>query len=456
MTVSATSTSLPARLLTVVSVIRLASLTGAWICAVQAILLGAQGGWLLSAGVFAFALFVVLTVARLRWDSLVILVMLAVVTWLLLDDLPKAADFMAGGERVLIFAALLPTMALVRATAMTMPSVHATQDKLAALPVQSSAGGLQLAAHAFGGIINTGALALLSASLPEGADDARRRQVAEAVIRGMVVSSAWSPFFVAFAIGQTFVAPAYAWMAIAIGTVSALLFTMATLAGLNQGFAVAQLRSSLACLSPVASRLLITLLAVLGVALAFQLTALSAVVVVMPLLVGIQMARHRSKVGLILRQTRDTMHNTADDIIVITAAMLVAFLATQDGSLSRLIGQFYPGVIPGWLALTATPMLMMVLSVVGIHPVITSTALLATFSAGGADVHPALLVQAHLIGWGAGTMSSVASLSVLTSASLFRVPTARLVFGDNMLSGFLYALIGGGLLVLANLALGYR
>ena len=83
----------------------------------------------------------------------------------------------------------------------------------------------------------------------------------------------------------------------------------------------------------------------------------------------------------------------------------------------------------------------------GIHPVITSTALLATFSAGGADVHPALLVQAHLIGWGAGTMSSVASLSVLTSASLFRVPTARLVFGDNMLSGFLYALIGGGLLV---------
>ena len=78
--------------------------------------------------------------------------------------------------------------------------------------------------------------------------------------------------------------------------------------------------------------------------------------------------------------------------------------------------------------LTDLPVLMMVLSVFGIHPVITSTALLAIFSGGGADVHPALLVQAHLIGWGAGTMSSVASLSVLTSATLYQVPTRQLVF----------------------------
>ena len=435
--------------------IRLISLGGAWVCAVLAILFGAQSTTFLPIGVVAFVLFVLLTMARLRWDSLVILAVLTIVTWLLLDEMPTPADLFAGGERVLIFAALLPTMALVRATAMTMPSVHATQDRLAALPLQSSAGGLQLAAQAFGGIINTGALALLSASLPENASDDRRRRVAEAVIRGMVVSSAWSPFFVAFAIGQIFVAPIYAWMAIAFGVVSALLFTIATLVGLNNGFSMAQLRLSLGCLSPVASRLLITLLAVLAAALLFQLTALSAVVVVMPVLVAIQLARHRDKASLILRQTREAMHGTADDLIIISAAMLVAFLATQDGTLASLVSQYYPGVIPGWIALMATPMLMMILSVVGIHPVITSTALLATFSAGGADVHPALLVQAHLIGWGAGTMSSVASLSVLTSASLFRVPTTRLVFGNNMLSGFFYALIGGGLLVVANLALGY-
>ena len=355
------------------------------------------------------------------------------------------------GERVLIFAALLPTMALVRATAMTMPSVHATQQRLGRLPAEASAGGLQLAAHVFGGIINTGAFAILSAALPSDSDPQRRRIAAEAAIRGMVVSSAWSPFFVAFAIGQIFVAPAYAWMAIAIGTISALLFMLATILFLRRGFALAQLRQSLACLRPVAGRLVIVLAAVLLVAVVMELTALSAVVAVMPVLVLVQMLRHRDKVRAILSDTRHAMDRTADDIVVITAAMLVAFFAIESGSLATLVAGVYSGVIPGWIALLAVPVLMMVLSVFGIHPVITSTALLAIFSGGGADVHPALLVQAHLIGWGAGTMSSVASLSVLTSATLYQVPTRQLVFGPNIVSGFVYALVGGGVLGLVNM-----
>jgi len=425
------------------------------VAAVAAIILAQPSGPVATTGALAFGIFILLTVTRLRWDSLVILAVLAVVTWLLVDSMPGPAEILAGGERVLIFAALLPTMALVRATAMTMPSVHDTQQRLARLPASAFSGGQQLAAHVFGGIINTGAFALLSAALPPDAEAARRRASAEAVIRGMVSSSAWSPFFIAFAIGQNFVAPAYAWMAIAIGTVSALLFTIATLLGLNRGFAWHQLRLSLSCLHPVASRLLIVLASVLAVALAFGLTALSAVVVVMPVLVVVQLVRHRGKAHDILRQTRDAMHSTADDLVVITAAMLVAFFATQDDSLAAFVGGIHDGQIPGWLALVSTPVLMMLLSVVGIHPVITSTALLAAFSGGGADVHPALLVQAHLIGWGAGTMSSIASLSVLTCAGLYRVPARNLVFGHNMASGFAYAATGGGLLAVANLAMGH-
>ena len=434
---------------------RLACLALAWVAAVGAIVLARPDGAVASVGASAFGLFILLTMARLRWDSLVILALLAIVTWLLLDRMPDMAELLAGGRRVLIFAALLPTMALVRATAMTMPSVHATQRRLGALPAAASAGGQQLAAHVFGGIINTGAFALLSAALPETADAPRRRAAAEAVIRGMVSSSAWSPFFVAFAIGQNFVAPIYAWMAIAIGTLSALLFTCLTLVGIGRDFSLERLRISLSCLRPVAWRLLIVLMSVLVVALVFGLTALSAVVVVMPLLVLIQLFRHRDKASTILGQTREAMHSTADDIVVITAAMLVAFFATQNDSLATLVASIHEGQIPGWVALMVTPMAMMMLSVVGIHPVITSTTLLATFAGGGADAHPALLVQAHLIGWGAGTMSSVASLSVLTCSGLYRVPTKQLVFGDNMLSGFLYSLFGGALLVVFNFMLGH-
>jgi len=82
--------------------------------------------------------------------------------------------------------------------------------------------------------------------------------------------------------------------------------------------------------------------------------------------------------------------------------------------------------------------------------VITSTALFAVFSGGGADVHPALLVQSHLIGWGAGTMSSVASLSVISCASLYNVPARQLALGTNLGAGFGYAICGGGLLAVVN------
>ena len=437
-----------------VGAFRLVLLTFAWVVSLASIILGQPHGIMTAAGAVALGFFILLTLPRLRRDSLIILLLLGCVLLVILDDVPAVAEMVRAGERVLIFAALLPTMALVRATAMTMPSVHATQQRLGRLPAEASAGGLQLAAHVFGGIINTGAFAILSAALPSDSDPQRRRIAAEAAIRGMVVSSAWSPFFVAFAIGQIFVAPAYAWMAIAIGTISALLFMLATILFLQRGFALAQLRQSLACLQPVAGRLVIVLAALLLVAVVMELTALSAVVAVMPVLVLVQMLRHRDKVRAILSDTRHAMDRTADDIVVITAAMLVAFFAIESGSLATLVAGVYSGVIPGWIALLAVPVLMMVLSVFGIHPVITSTALLAIFSGGGADVHPALLVQAHLIGWGAGTMSSVASLSVLTSATLYQVPTRQLVFGPNIVSGFVYALVGGGVLGLVNMVIG--
>jgi hypothetical protein len=35
------------------------------------------------------------------------------------------------------------------------------------------------------------------------------------------------------------------------------------------------------------------------------------------------------------------------------------------------------------------------------------------------------------------------------------VPTRQLVFGDNMLSGFLYALLGGAMLVVFNFMMGH-
>ena len=436
-----------------IDMIRFGLLCAVWLVALIHIVAGEYVLPLINLGVLLFVIFVLLTLPKMRRDSLVIMVLLGFVAWLLLDHIPTTDEWFEAGRSVLIFAALLPTMTLVRATAETMPSVHKTQDALAALPPEASSGGLQIAGHVFGGVINTGTFAMLSAALPHDSNLPRRKLAAEAALRGMVSSCVWSPFFVAFAIGQTFVPVDQSWIAIAMGLVTAVIFALITVPLFSQHFSFAQLRLSLACLQPVSMRLFIVLVAVIATAVIFNLTALSTVVIVMPCLVMIQFVRHHRNISVILKNTRHAMTNIGDDIVIITVAMIVGFFAIQTNVLQTLVVSIHVGVIPGWFALIATPTLMMMASVVGVHPVITSTALLAIFSRGGADVQPALLMQSHLIGWGAGTMASVASLSVITCASLYNVTSRDLVLGSNLPTAFCYAFGGGVILALINMVL---
>mgnify|MGYP000674882469 FL=1 len=114
--------------------IRLGLLCVAWMAALIQVTTGTDLIELVNLGVIAFIAFVILTLSRLRHDSVLILLLLVVVGWALLDHFPDGDEWATGGRYVLIFTALLPTMALVRATASMMPSVHRTQDALAQLP----------------------------------------------------------------------------------------------------------------------------------------------------------------------------------------------------------------------------------------------------------------------------------------------------------------------------------
>ena len=428
-------------------------LFSAWLAALIQVVFGPVSNAWVDLGVIGYAGFVALTLSRLRRDTILILLMLVVVAWFMLDYRPKLEEWWAAGRYVLIFTALLPTMALVRATASTMPSVRRTQQSLAQLPASASASGFQIAANILGSVINTGSLAILSAAVPQNAKAAQRQLSAEAALRGMVTAAAWSPFFVAFAIGQSFTDKVNSWIGLGIGVITTILFTLISLPLLNKDFSVARLLSALRCLQPVSIRLIIVLGTVLAAALIFNFTALSAVVVVMPLLVAAQFCRYPGNISNILHETKNSMIATADDILIISMAMLIGYFATRTEAFSALVISFYGGVIPGYVAIILTPLGMMLASVFGVHPIISSTALLAVFSGGQSDAHPALLMQAHLIGWGAGTMSSLASLSVITCASLFKVPSRQLVLGPNLWTALAYALVGGIILSVINLFL---
>lgn len=246
--------------------LRLVLLLLAWAAAILQILFGATVTGVSNAAVGVYLIYLLITLPLIKKGSVIIIGFLGLIGVLTIHEMSQEVIFDAG-RFVLIFAGLVPTMILAKSTASTMPSVVKTQERLAALPPKQSSAGLQIAGHAFGGVINTGTFAMLSAALPPSSSKERRQIAAMAALRGMNASAVWSPFFVAFAIGQSYIEPAASWWAIAVGVMMALLFNAVTLPIFTKGLNLQVLKASLNCLQPVAIRLLVVLASVLALSL---------------------------------------------------------------------------------------------------------------------------------------------------------------------------------------------
>ena len=405
---------------------------------------------LANAGALSLLFFFVLTLNRLKKESLTIITILIVLAFLLLEQFPSFEDYLSAGRFTLVFAALLPTMSLVRSTSLKLNSVKNSQDLLRNLPTSISTSGFQIVSHFFGSVINTGTFSILSSALPENSDKNYRKTIAEACLRGMNTSATWSPFFVAFAVGQAFIDTRNSWIAMACGILVGILFNFVSLPIFAYGSTLDKIKYSLACLSPVFPLMTLIMISVLSVSLFFDFTALSAVVLVMPVLIVIYLLFNLKHFFEIYSNTKSWLLNASDDITVICIAMLVGYLISHSNSINHFIFFLDSTFFPSWSLLALTPLIITVFSFIGIHPVITSTIALSLLKSAQTDIHPALLMQAHLVGWAAGTMSSVASLSVLTCSNLFQVEPRKLAFGPNLLTAVIFSLLSGLLLSFVN------
>ncbi len=430
--------------------IRLFLLCIAWSTAIINVIFGQSALALANAGVLSLLFFFVLTFSRLKKESITIIIILFVVAFFLLDQFPSFEDFLSAGRFTLVFAALLPTMTLVRSASLKVKSVKNSQDLLRNLPASISTSGFQIASHFFGSVINTGTFSILSAALPENSDKNYRKTIAEACLRGMNTSATWSPFFVAFAVGQAFIDTTNSWIAMACGILVGILFNFVSLPVFANGSTLNKIKYSLACLSPVFPLLTLIMLSVLSVSVFFDFTALSAVVLVMPVLIVIYLLFNLKNFYEIYSNTKSWLLNSSDDITVICIAMLVGYLISRSNSINDYILLLESAFFPSWSLLALTPLIITVFSFMGIHPVITSTIALSLLTTAKTDIHPALLMQAHLVGWAAGTMSSVASLSVSTCSNLFQVESRKLAFGPNLLTAVIFSLSSGVFLSLVN------
>ena len=397
-----------------------------------------------------FGVFLGVAFLRLSKQSYIIVAALFVIGGLVLPDWPDWEHIKQTGSFVLIFACLMPTLTLVRATAMTMPSVSHTQERLAALPPKYSASGLQLASQMLGGVMNIGTFALVSAALPAKAPEERRKLAAEAALRGMNAAVLWSPFFIAFAVAGIYLPAGFALGAISLGVLLAILFfiiSSAIAAPSGARFAIWQ---SLQPLAPVASRLFFAVFCVILLSFATGLTALYAIIATMPLLCGLQMARRRETAKTIMANFMALQKNSGDDLVIISLSMLIASLASQTDYMITILTGLFGSAPDMQIMLFALPVIVWLGSVFGVHPVISSAPLLAFFSVGVSVYDSMFLAQAHMLGWCTGTMTSYASLSVVTVSQQFRLRAGQLSFGVNFLASGALATGGGIVLGLLN------
>ena len=433
--------------------IRLFFLFIAWFSAIMNVVFGQTVFTFGYVGVLSLICFFVLTFRSLKKESNFIILLLLLVAFIMLDRIPSFEEFLTGGRFILVFSALLPTMILVRSVSIEVERVKISQNLLKNLPTQISTSGFQIASHFFGSVINTGTFSILSGALPEDCDKDYRKSIAEACLRGMNTSATWSPFFVAFAVGQAFIDRTNSLIAIGFGVFIGLLFNLISLPIFANGLTFKQIKLSLACLSPVVPILSLIMFSVLTVSLIFDFTALSAVVLVMPIMIFIYSVFNFKNISKIYYNSKSWLLNTSDDIIVISIAMLIGHLISHSNTINDYNFLFNSLILPAWSILAFTPFIITLFSFIGIHPIITSTIALSLLSSGQAEIHPALIMQAHLVGWAGGTMSSVASLSILTCSNLFQVESIKLAFGPNLLTAVIFSLSSGLLLSFINLFL---
>lgn len=401
--------------------------------------------FLKEAALIAFASLLVVAMLGLRAQTLIVTIILFGLGFLLLPDIPSLDELRQAGAFVLVFACLMPTLALVRATAMTMPSVWRTQKALGALSPEHSASGLQLASHMLGGVMNTGSFALVAASLPDDADERRRRVAAESALRGMNSSVVWSPFFIGFAVAGSYLPSGFAMGAIGFGVITAILFYVITAACAAPASARFAFIQSLKPLRPVGPRLAVAIGCVVLVSAVTGLTALYAVVLTMPVLCLMQVVRRPDTGRSILNHFVSLQKQSGEELLVISVSMIIAALAHNSEVLPELAALVFGGTLSVWQMIWVLPVLVWFGSIFGVHPVISSAPLLALFSPYLTVFDAMFIMQGHMIGWSTGTMSSIASLSVITVADQFQLRPVQLAFGRNLIASGGLAIGGGGL-----------
>jgi hypothetical protein len=300
-----------------------------------------------------------------------------------------------------------------------------------------------LSGQMIGAVFAAGGVFLLASMTSRTVDVEQRVANALNALRGMGMTVAWSPFFVAMALVVSLTPGGQVWQFIVLGLPPA--FALVGFAALS----IARRqeidrRQVWRVLAPIQQ---ISLLLVAIVAVATGVTGLSNLTVVamlVPCLAAMAWLR-RPAIGLpqIVRRTRFALSRLNEEVLLISVALILGQVAIASPALAQFLtgGHLPPLPLAAYLALAAG--LAFLGGFVGLHPLLTvsvSLPLLHSLAAGICP--PVLLSAAALVGWAATNMISIWAVPVLLASNAFDVPTRRLSRGPNLIFAVAYMVVG--------------
>ena len=349
-------------------------------------------------------------------------------------------------DRALVFAAFLPTILLVRATAELRPEIARARRSFRRLDPSERSGGILFGCHILASVISIGIFGLLAPIIGTAGPSESRIAIVRIAVRSLCLGAVWSPFFLSVVLASQYITTVPLWQIMALGLPFAALGLMLSYFVMGDGAGgLPALRRSIASLLPIVPAVAIAAALVAVVGELGDLTTLQSIVLGVPplCLVGL--------LPLGLARVVEATHATYRHLPDIGAEIGILVLAIALGAVfeSVLTDSAIAKDIAG---LEVSPLAAIALVIVGIslagflgiHPIVGGTAVLVVATGLEIAVADIFLMQSVLIGWALGAMISFSGVSVVTGSALFGMSPWKLILGSNIA----FAVVFGSISVL--------
>lgn len=348
-----------------------------------------------------------------------------------------------GLSDAMVFAAFLPAVFLLRNVLAGDRRLLAYRQTVEAVDANQQTGMLLVGSHVLGSALTVGALAILSPVVPPDAEEARRRAAALATIFGISLSVLWSPVFVAMAVVSEFMPHVPLWKPILVGLSMAVLGTVTALVFLgvcNKGRLVVRAVIALRAIIPWVALTAVVVVVVRSVTSLSTVEAAS--LTLLPLAAAFLLVQPRANQRVALKKTRQSLDVLGAEISIVALAFALGTVMRDSPTVQQLVQGLFGPEIAALFLIAMIVAGMLLAAMIGGHPIVSASILLAVFSAADTALTDLILCGAVLLGWACSAMIAPAGLIVIVATGMFQIDRRSIIFSRNTLVVLLFASLG--------------